>query len=72
MPRYTQIYSCICRIIANIDIHYINTNEIPGVLSRENMLPSHVKITCYLHMSKYHRCYGYIINRAFRRKKLFQ
>ena len=24
------------------------------------------------HMWKYHRCYGYIINRAFRRKKLFQ
>ena len=29
---------------------YINTNEIPGELSRENMISSHVKITCYLHM----------------------
>ena len=25
---------------------YINTNEIPGELSRENMISSHVKITC--------------------------
>ena len=51
---------------------YINTNERPGELSRENMISSHVKITCYFHMWKYHCCYGYIINRAFRRKKLFQ
>ena len=28
---------------------YINSNEIPGELSRENMISSHVKITCYLH-----------------------
>ena len=34
----------------NISIYYINTNEIPGELSRENMISSHVKITCYLHM----------------------
>ena len=33
-----------------IYIYYINTNEIPGELSRENMISSHVKITCYLHM----------------------
>ena len=31
-------------------ITYINTNEIPGELSRENLISSHVKITCYLHM----------------------
>ena len=30
-------------------IYYINTNEIRGELSRENMISSHVKITCYLH-----------------------
>ena len=53
-------------------LYYINTNEIPGELSRENMISSHVKITCYFHMWKYHRCYGYIITRAFRRIKLFQ
>ena len=36
------------------------------------MITSHVKITCYFHMWKYHRCYGYIINCAVHRKKLFQ
>ena len=30
--------------------YYINTNEIPGELSRETMIPSQVKITCYLYM----------------------
>ena len=30
-------------------IYYINTNEIPGGLSREN-ISSHVKIRCYFHM----------------------
>ena len=30
--------------------YYINTNEIPGELLRANMISSHVKITCYLHM----------------------
>ena len=33
---------------------------------------SHVKITCYLHMWKYHRCYGYIINSVFHTKKLLK
>ena len=32
------------------DFYYINTNEIPGELSRENLISSHVKITCYLHV----------------------
>ena len=31
-------------------LYYINTNEIPGELSRENLISSRVKITCYLHM----------------------
>ena len=52
--------------------YYINTNEIPGELSRENMISSHIKISCYVHMWKYQCCYGYIINGAFRRIKLFQ
>ena len=30
--------------------YYINTNEIPGELSCENLISSHVKITRYLHM----------------------
>ena len=33
-----------------IFIYYINTNEIPGELSRENMISSHVKRTCYFHV----------------------
>ena len=36
--------------LSNNDNYYINTNEIPGELSRKNMISSHVKITCYLHM----------------------
>ena len=33
-----------------IFIYYINANEIPGELSRENMISSHVKTTCYFHV----------------------
>ena len=33
----------------NNRFYYINTNEIPGELSPENMILSHVKITRYLH-----------------------
>ena len=56
----------------NTPIYYINTNEIPSLLSRENLISSYVKITCYLHMWKYHHCYGFIINRAFHTKKLLK
>ena len=31
-------------------LHYINNNEIPSELSRENLISSQVKMTCYLHM----------------------
>jgi len=31
--------------------YYINTDEIPGELSRENMISSHVKRTCYFHVA---------------------
>ena len=34
----------------NNKFYYINTNEIPGELSRENMVSSQVKITWYFHM----------------------
>ena len=33
------------RIIYIIILYYINTNEIPGELARENLLSSHVKIS---------------------------
>ena len=48
--------------------YYINTSEIPSELSRENFISSYMKITCYLHMWRDHRRYGYIINRAFESK----
>ena len=51
-----------------ISSYYINTNEIPSELSRENLISSHVKMTCYLHTWKYHRCYGFIINRTIQTK----
>jgi len=43
--------------------YYINTSE--------NFIPSHVKITCYLHTWRDHRRYGYIINRAFESKLIW-
>ena len=46
-------------------IYYINTNEVPSELSRENFISSHVKITCYLHMWRDHCRYGNIKNLAF-------
>ena len=38
----------IIMIIINFII--INTNEIPSELLRENLISSHEKITCYLHV----------------------
>ena len=46
-------------------VYYINTNEIPSELSRENFISSHVKITCYFHTWRDQRRYCYIINRTF-------
>ena len=66
-----QTANCCCSN-RNIYIYYINTNEIPGEHSRENLVFSHAKITCYLHMWKYYLWYGYIINRAFHTKKLLE
>ena len=48
--------------------HQWNTGE----LSCENLISSHVKITRYLEMWKYHHCYGYILNGAFHTKKLLK
>ena len=45
--------------------HYIKTSEIPGELSRENFISSHMKKTCYLHTWRDHRRYAYIINRTW-------
>ena len=59
-------------VLENVFIININTNEIPGELSCENLISSHVKRTCYLQMWKYHRCYGYIISCTFHTKKLLK
>ena len=32
-------------LVYNVHIHYIKTNKIPGELSRENLISSHVKIS---------------------------
>ena len=53
-------------------LYYVNTNEIPGEILREKLISSHVKITCYLHLWKYHRCYGFIVNRTFHTKNLLK
>ena len=45
-------------------ISYINTNEIPGELSRENMISLFVKITCYFRTWKDQRS-GYIFQSNF-------
>ena len=50
---HTKLFSFIHLILLKIVINYFiikNTNEIPGELSRENMISSHVKITCYFQM----------------------
>ena len=36
--------------------YYINANEIPGELSCENMISSHVKIACYRVVTKISSC----------------
>ena len=60
------------KITNNRTNYYLNTNEIPGELSRKNLISSHVKITRYLHTWKCHGCYGYIINSTFHAKKLLE
>ena len=37
---------------------------------RQNMISSLLKITCYFHMWKGHRCYGYMLNHTFHKKVL--
>ena len=43
-------YSVYLLCVIILVYRYINSNEIPGELSRENMISSQVKITCYFHM----------------------
>ena len=46
-----QPWDCVLNLsqqAKNITFYYINTNEIPGELLRENLISSHVKITCFI------------------------
>ena len=58
-------------ILKGDKFYYINTNEIPGELSRKNTISSHMKITCHLHMRKDNDWYGHMINHTFCSKKVF-
>ena len=40
----------VSKTLSHVIFYYINTNEIPGELLHENMIFSHMKITCYLHV----------------------
>ena len=53
--------------IYEIHLLYKHYTEIPGTLSRENIISSQREDRCYFHTRKDQRCYGYIINRALRR-----
>ena len=56
------MYICSEEII----IYYVNTSEFIAIeLLHKNFISSHMKITCYLHTWRDHRCYDYKINRAF-------
>ncbi len=45
-----RVASTEIHIITYSTYYYINISEIPGNLSREKIISSHVKITCYFHM----------------------
>ena len=62
IPLNSPLLLLLGELTFNIIVYYINTNEIAGELLREKMISSHVK------MWKDLRCYGYIINCAFRSK----
>ena len=47
VPKWMSSF-CSNNVRLNTVTYYINNNAIPGELSHENMIPSHVKITCYL------------------------
>ena len=61
---YKQVYCFIdclywfCCIYWLSNIYYINTSEIPSELPLENLISSHVKITCYLHTWRDHRLHN--------------
>ena len=52
--------------------YYINTRETRCAFAQKHGIFARELITCYLHMWKDCCCYGYIINCAFRSKKLLK
>ena len=63
VPKWMSSF-CNNNVRLNTVTYYINTNAIPGELSHENIISSHVKITCYLRWRDHH-CYSYRVNHAF-------
>ena len=63
--KWQQLCILHCKEYLNF---YEITNEL-GELLCENMISSHMKITCYLQTWKDRCCYGYIINSIFRCQK---
>ena len=47
VPKWMSSF-CSNNVTLSTVTYHINTNAIPGELSHENMISSHVKITCYL------------------------
>lgn len=60
-----MIIDCHTEIFITIDI---KINDIQGELLLENIISSHLKIACYLHMWKDLCCFGYILSGFFRSK----
>ena len=60
-PNHFQTDSVSCHLLLRIT----RMDMAQGVGGRGT---SRVKITCYLHMWKYHHCYGFIINHTFQTK----
>ena len=51
LPLWPEIFQCFSKKKkTKKTIFFKYTNEMPGELSHKNMISSHVKITCYLHM----------------------
>ena len=72
MKQFTKIPKFddnLAKFILNEIQPFKSLKVVPHELLCENMISWNMKITCYFHMWKDHRCYGYIINRAFCSKK---
>ena len=69
IPKFDDNWA---KLILNKIQPFKSLKVVPRELLCENMISWHMKITCYFHMWKDHRCYSYIINRAFHSKKIIK